>query len=77
MIEVLLIFKDLIKHTIYPSDRAEMIIMVNSVILTALLHLSHTIRDHFSINFEHNLLKNFFECAIAFLTQGGLQLETF
>ena len=51
--------------------------MVNSVILTALRHLSHTIRDFFSVNFEHDLWNNFFCCAISFLTQPSLQLESF
>ena len=55
-------FKDLIKHTIYPADWAEMIMMVNSVILTVFHHLSHTIRDHFSTNLEHDLWNNFFKC---------------
>merc|ERR1712020_694825 len=70
-------FKDLIKHSIYPSDWAEMTMLVNSVILTALRHLSHTIRDYFSVNFEHDLWNNFFECSISFLTQSSLQLESF
>ena len=53
--EVLIMLNDLIKHTIYPADWAEMIMMVNSVILTIFRYLSHTIRDHFSINLEHDL----------------------
>ena len=77
VMEVLLMFKDLIKHSIYPSDWAEMTMLVNSVILTALRHLSHTIRDYFSVNFEHDLWNNFFECSISFLTQPSLQLESF
>ena len=77
VMEVLLMFKDLIHHSIYPGDWAEMTMMVNSIILNALRHLSHTIRDFFSINFEHDVWNNFFCCAISFLTQPNLQLETF
>ena len=70
-------FKDLINHSIFPTDWTEMIMLMNSVILTALRHLSHTIRDYFSISFEHDAWNNFFECAISFLTQPSLQLEQF
>ena len=77
VMEVLLMFKDLILHSIYPGDWADMTMMVNSVILTALRHLSHTIRDFFSSNFEYEVWNNFFCCAISFLTQPNLQLETF
>ena len=77
VMEVLLMFKDLINHNIYPGDWADMTMMVNSVILTALRHLSHTIRDFFSSNFEYDVWNNFFCCAISFLTQPNLQLETF
>ena len=77
VMEVLLMFKDLIQHHIYPGDWSDMIMMVNSVILVALRHLSHTIRDFFSVNFEYDVWNNFFCCAISFLTQPNLQLETF
>ena len=77
VMEVLLMFKDLIMHSIYPGDWAEMTMLVNAVILTALRHLSHTIRDFFSSNFEYEVWNNFFICAISFLTQPNLQLETF
>ena len=79
VMEVLLMFKDLIKHSIYPNDWAEMTMLMNSVILTALRQLSHTIRDYFgaTISFEVQLWNNFFECAISFLTQPSLQLEQF
>ena len=77
VMEVLLMFKDLIKHNIYPVDWAEMTMLMNSVVLTALRHLSHTIRDFFSIYFEHDAWNNFFECSISFLAQPSLQVEGF
>ena len=67
VMEVLLMFKDLIQHSIYPADWAEMTMLVNSVILTALRHLSHTIRyqthkvqylsylDKFIVVLDHNV----------------------
>lgn len=50
---------------------------VFSVILKSLRFFSHTIRDHFSEEFEHQVWNNFFHCAVAFLTQPALQLEMF
>ena len=77
VMEVLLMFKDLIKHSIYPKDWAEMMMLMNSVVLNALRHLSHTIRDLFSSYYEHDAWNNFFECSISFLTQPSLQVEEF
>lgn len=48
-----------------------------SVILKSLRFFSHTIRDYFFHPFEHQAWNNFFHCAIAFLTQPALQLDTF
>jgi hypothetical protein len=48
-----------------------------SVILKSLRFFSHTIRDYFFQPFEHQAWNNFFHCAIAFLTQPALQLDTF
>jgi hypothetical protein len=64
-------------HSIYPADWAEMTMLVNSVVLNALRQLSHTIRDYFSVYFEHDAWNNFFLCSISFLTQHSLQLEQF
>jgi dedicator of cytokinesis protein 1 len=54
-----------------------MTMLVNSVVLSALRQLSHTIRDYFSIYFEHDAWNNFFQCSISFITQPSLQLEQF
>lgn len=47
------------------------------IILRALRFFALTIRDQFSSDFEHQVWNNFFHCAVAFLTQPALQLETF
>lgn len=49
----------------------------NSIILKSLRYFSGTIRDYFFTDFEQQAWSNFFHCAIAFLTQPTLQLETF
>ncbi|XP_014253314.1 dedicator of cytokinesis protein 1 isoform X3 [Cimex lectularius] len=78
LMEILLVFKDLVSRPVYPKDWSEMIMLQNSIILKSLHFFSHTIRDHFfSKNFEHQAWNNFFHCAISFLTQPALQLEMF
>lgn len=104
LMEILLVFKDLISRPVYPVDWCEMILLQNRyfmflflvngnfiifhlfysicgcffrVILRSLRFFALTIRDHFSSNFEHQVWNNFFHCAVAFLTQPALQLETF
>ncbi|XP_071039760.1 dedicator of cytokinesis protein 1 isoform X2 [Parasteatoda tepidariorum] len=77
IMEILLVFRDLVSKSVYPSDWNEMIMLQNSVILKALRHFSVTIRDRFQNPFEIQVWNNFFHCAIAFLTQNALQLENF
>ncbi|CAM1325956.1 DOCK2 (predicted), partial [Pycnogonum litorale] len=77
LIEILMVFKDLVSNSVYPRDWNEMILLQNCVMLKALRYFSHTIRDEFSSPFEFHVWDNFFHCAIAFLTQNALQLENF
>lgn len=77
LMEILLVFKDLVSKTVFPSDWCEMIMLQNSVILKSLRFFSRTIRDYFFKEFEQQAWSNFFHCAIAFLTQPSLQLDTF
>ncbi|XP_054707947.1 dedicator of cytokinesis protein 1-like [Uloborus diversus] len=77
IMEILLVFRDLVSKPVYPSDWNEMIMLQNSVILKALRHFCITIRDRFTTPFEYQVWNNFFHCAIAFLTQDALQLENF
>ncbi|XP_064466141.1 dedicator of cytokinesis protein 1-like [Ornithodoros turicata] len=77
LMEILLVFKDLVSKNVYPKDWNDMIMLQNSVVLKALRHFSHTIRDRFTNPFDYQVWNNFFHCAIAFLTQDALQLENF
>lgn len=77
LMEILLVFKDLVSRSVFSSDWSEMIMLQNSVILKSLRIFSGTIRDFFFNEFEHQAWSNFFHCAIAFLTQPSLQLDTF
>ncbi|XP_012257396.2 dedicator of cytokinesis protein 1 isoform X1 [Athalia rosae] len=77
LMEILQVFKDLVSNSVFPSDWCEMIMLQNSVILKSLRFFSRTIRDCFFKDFEQQAWSNFFHCAIAFLTQPSLQLDTF
>ncbi|KAK9296199.1 hypothetical protein QLX08_009705 [Tetragonisca angustula] len=77
LMEILLVFKDLVSKSVFPGDWCEMIMLQNSIILKSLRYFSGTIRDCFFTDFEQQAWSNFFHCAIAFLTQPTLQLETF
>ncbi|XP_076651042.1 dedicator of cytokinesis protein myoblast city isoform X1 [Halictus rubicundus] len=77
LMEILLVFKDLVSRSVFPSDWCDMIMLQNSIILKSLRFFSGTIRDYFFTDFEQQAWSNFFHCAIAFLTQPALQLETF
>ncbi|XP_014208352.1 dedicator of cytokinesis protein 1 isoform X2 [Copidosoma floridanum] len=77
LMEILMVFKDLVSRSVFAHDWCEMIMLQNSVILKALRFFSTTIRELFNANFEQQAWSNFFHCAIAFLTQPALQLEVF
>ncbi|XP_076678471.1 dedicator of cytokinesis protein myoblast city isoform X2 [Andrena cerasifolii] len=77
LMEILLVFKDLVSRSVFASDWCEMIMLQNSIILKSLRYFSGTIRDYYFTEFEQQAWSNFFHCAIAFLTQPTLQLETF
>ncbi|XP_026674071.1 dedicator of cytokinesis protein 1 isoform X3 [Ceratina calcarata] len=77
LMEILLVFKDLVSKSVFPGDWCEMIMLQNSIILKSLRYFSGTIRDYYFTDFEQQAWSNFFHCTIAFLTQPALQLETF
>ncbi|XP_076174409.1 dedicator of cytokinesis protein myoblast city isoform X2 [Ptiloglossa arizonensis] len=77
LMEILLVFKDLVSRSVFPGDWCDMIMLQSSIILKSLRYFSGTIRDYFFTDFEQQAWSNFFHCAIAFLTQPALQLETF
>ncbi|XP_076317091.1 dedicator of cytokinesis protein myoblast city isoform X3 [Tachypleus tridentatus] len=77
LMEILLVFRDLVSKNVYQKDWNEMIMLQNSIILKALRYFSHTLRDYLTNPFEYQVWNNFFHCAISFLTQDALQLENF
>lgn len=77
LMEILVVFKELVSNSVFPKDWCDMIMLQNSIILKSLRYFSHTIRDCFFQKFEHDAWNNFFHCAIAFMTQDTLQLENF
>ncbi|XP_028968827.1 dedicator of cytokinesis protein 1 [Galendromus occidentalis] len=77
LMEILLVFKDLVRKTVYHRDWCDMIMLQNSVTLTCLRHFSIAIKERFLRNFDEQVWNNFFHCAIAFMTQESLQLEQF
>ncbi|XP_041370196.1 dedicator of cytokinesis protein 1-like isoform X4 [Gigantopelta aegis] len=77
LMEIILVFRDLISRNVYPEDWVEMILLQNSVMLRALRFFASTIHEKFSNPFEQQLWNNFFHCSISFLTQDSLQLEHF
>lgn len=73
-----MVFKDLVGGVgVYPKTSVEMILLQNHVILTSLKHFAKSIREKFFEDFDYLLWNNFFHCAIAFMTQPQLQLESF
>ncbi|XP_072385409.1 dedicator of cytokinesis protein 2 isoform X1 [Diabrotica undecimpunctata] len=77
LMEILVVFKELVSNSVFPKDWCDMIMLQNSIILKSLRFFSHTIRDCFFQKFEHDAWNNFFHCAIAFMTQEALQLDNF
>lgn len=79
IIEMMTIFKEFVNSNmkIFPDDWCDMKMLQNQVILKTLRFFSHTIRDSFSQDFHHQVWNNFFQCAISYMSQPALQLETF
>lgn len=65
LIEILMVFKELVAKPVYPADWAQMVLLQNSIILKALRHFAETIRDKFWKPYEGQLWNNYFHCAIA------------
>lgn len=77
LIEILMVFKDLVARHVYAPDWAQMVLLQNSIVLKALGFFSDKIRDEFSNPYEGQLWNNYFFCAITYVTQPALQLESF
>jgi len=79
LVELFLVFREFIKGNVYSEDWVSMIMIQNSVILRALQYFSAALYDRFLVgeSFQFQLWNNFFQLAVAFITQDSLQLETF
>jgi dedicator of cytokinesis protein 1 len=77
LIQVLMVFQNLISHPVFPTDCTDMILHESQVILNSLKHISRCIREFTKKRFEFQLWNNYFHCGISFLTQPLLQLESF
>nr|XP_006826015.1 PREDICTED: dedicator of cytokinesis protein 1 [Saccoglossus kowalevskii] len=79
LMEIFMVFKDLVSKNVFATDWAVMIMLQNSVILGAMKQFSQTLNKHFisEKEFEYQLYNNFFHLSVAFLTQEPLQLENF
>ena len=75
--EMLAMFTDLITNNVYAKNWNAMIMLQNSVMLKSLKELSCAIQDYLLTPFESHVWKNYFHCAIQFITQESLQVEKF
>ena len=67
LIEILLVFKDLVSKPVFNDDWMDMIMHQNTVILESLRQFAQIILDFFMNPFDKQVWSNFFYCAIAFL----------
>ncbi|XP_062554821.1 dedicator of cytokinesis protein 1 isoform X3 [Armigeres subalbatus] len=77
LMEILLVFKELVSKPVFPIDWLDMIMHQNTVILESLRHFSGIIMEWFFSPFEKQVWSNYFQCSITFLTQPSLQLNLF
>uniref|UniRef100_A0A8D9BP44 Dedicator of cytokinesis protein 3 n=1 Tax=Cacopsylla melanoneura TaxID=428564 RepID=A0A8D9BP44_9HEMI len=79
LLRAFLVLRDLVKQDVFPSDWLVMRMVTNQVILTALRHLAPPLIYWFLDNrsFSLQVWSNYFNLAVAFLTQPSLQLEKF
>ncbi|XP_066992689.2 dedicator of cytokinesis protein 3 [Anabrus simplex] len=80
LLRVFLVFRDLVKQEVFPPDWLIIRMVANHVMLTALQELAQPLVFSFldsRCHFDHQLWSNYFNLAVAFLTQPSLQLEKF
>uniref|UniRef100_A0A8C6V3A0 Dedicator of cytokinesis 2 n=1 Tax=Neogobius melanostomus TaxID=47308 RepID=A0A8C6V3A0_9GOBI len=79
LMESFLLFKELIRKHVYPSDWMAMIMVQNRVFLRAINIYADTMNQKFlnDNSFEVQLWNNYFHLAVAFITQESLQLQHF
>lgn len=79
LVEIFILFCDFVRRNIFPKDWMVMTMVQNNVILNAIQYFSEAMHEHFGAGkaFETQLWSNFFNLAVAFVTQESLQLESF
>ncbi|XP_076363419.1 dedicator of cytokinesis protein 3-like isoform X2 [Tachypleus tridentatus] len=79
LLQVFIVFRELLKQDIFPRDWVVMKMVTNHIILCALQEFAQPLTIYFLENgsFDAQLWSNYFTLAVAFLTQPSLQLETF
>ncbi|KRZ45524.1 Dedicator of cytokinesis protein 1 [Trichinella pseudospiralis] len=76
--ELLMLFKDLIRRPVFPSDWFQMIFVQNSIMLKILCYTASTVKARFlHEKFEFQVCNNFFQTVVTFITQKLLQLEQY
>eukprot|EP00057_Strongylocentrotus_purpuratus_P006618 XP_011661092.1 PREDICTED: dedicator of cytokinesis protein 1 isoform X2 [Strongylocentrotus purpuratus] len=77
LMEIFLVFKDLVSKNVFPTDWSMMILQLNSVILNSMKQFARVLHRSFVRieDFEFQLWNNFFHLSVAFVTQESLQLE--
>lgn len=79
LVNVFVVFTEIVKRGIFLKDWIVIIVLGNSVILRAIQNFSQALVDNFSgdDNFDYQLWNNYFNLSVSFLTQTHLQLENF
>ncbi|KRZ77496.1 Dedicator of cytokinesis protein 1 [Trichinella papuae] len=76
--ELLMLFKDLIRRPVFPSDWFQMIFVQNSIMLKILCYTASTVKARFlHEKFEFQVCNSFFQTVVTFITQKLLQLEQY
>ncbi|CAG2063574.1 unnamed protein product, partial [Timema podura] len=79
LLRVFLVFRDLVKQEVFPADWLIIKMVINNIMLSALQELAQPLVFDFldTHHFDNQLWSNYFNLAVAYLTQPSLQLEKF
>jgi hypothetical protein len=80
MVKLIYTCRTLIDEATFPKDWFDLLILRNSVVLTALYHIAERINKYHTENFNQlskQIWADYFECMVALVTDTCLQLENF
>ncbi|CAL8073981.1 unnamed protein product [Orchesella dallaii] len=77
LLRIFLLFRDLIKQDVFPSDWAVMKLLTNHVMLITLQQICQPLITYFINMFDVQLWTHYFNLAVTFISQPCLQLESF